>query len=146
MKIILTQDVKSLGHKDDIVVVKDGYARNFLIPQSKAKLANQSALKMLAEDMRQRAFKTDKLRKDAEALAEKLNGITINLLTKAGASGKIFGSVTSLQVANALKLKGYEVDRRKIVFDDIKNVGSYEANINLFKEINAKITLEVIAD
>jgi large subunit ribosomal protein L9 len=88
----------------------------------------------------------DKLRKDAEALAEKLNGSTINLVAKAGASGKIFGSVTSLQVANALKDKGFDVDRRKIVFDDIKMVGSYEANINLFKEINASVTLEVIAE
>ncbi|MFN5385037.1 MAG: 50S ribosomal protein L9, partial [Bacteroidota bacterium] len=83
---------------------------------------------------------------DAEALAEKLNGTTINLVAKAGASGKIFGSVTSLQVANVLKDKGFDVDRRKIVFDDIKNVGSYEANINLFKDINASITLEVIAE
>jgi large subunit ribosomal protein L9 len=79
-------------------------------------------------------------------LAEKLNGTTINLVAKAGASGKIFGSVTSLQVANVLKDKGFDVDRRKIVFDDIKNVGSYEANINLFKDINASITLEVIAE
>jgi large subunit ribosomal protein L9 len=79
-------------------------------------------------------------------LAEKLNGSTINLVAKAGASGKIFGSVTSLQVANALKDKGFDVDRRKIVFDDIKMVGSYEANINLFKEINASVTLEVIAE
>jgi large subunit ribosomal protein L9 len=96
--------------------------------------------------MRQRAFKMDKLRKDAEALAGKLNGSTINLVAKAGTSGKIFGSVTSLQVANALKDKGFDVDRRKIVFDDIKMVGSYEANINLFKDINASITLEVIAE
>jgi large subunit ribosomal protein L9 len=146
MKIILTQDVKNLGHKDDVVVVKDGYARNFLIPTGKAKLANEGALKMLAEDMRQRAFKMDKLRKDAEALAEKLNGSTINLAAKAGASGKIFGSVTSLQVANVLKEKGFDVDRRKIVFDDIKNIGTYEANINLFKDINATITLDVIAE
>jgi len=101
---------------------------------------------MLAEDMRQRAFKMDKLRKDAEALAEKLNGSTINLAAKAGASGKIFGSVTSLQVANVLKEKGFDVDRRKIVFDDIKSIGTYEANINLFKDINATITLDVIAE
>lgn len=146
MKIILTQDVKNLGHKDDVVTVKDGYARNFLIPTGKAKLANESALKMLAEDMRQRAFKMDKLRKDAETLAGKLNGSTFNLVAKAGTSGKIFGSVTSLQVANALKDKGFDVDRRKIVFDDIKMVGSYEANINLFKDINASITLEVSAE
>ena len=146
MKIILTQDVKNLGHKDDVVAVKDGYARNFLIPSGKAKLANEGALKMLAEDMRQRAFKTEKLRKDAETLADKLNGSTVNLFAKEGASGKIFGSVTSLQVANALKEKGFDVDRRKIVFDDIKSIGTYEANINLFKDINASITLDVVAE
>ncbi len=146
MKVILTQDVKNLGHKDDIVNVKDGYGRNFLIPQGKAKLASESALKMLAEDIRQREFKMEKLRKDAEALAGKLNGITVQIAAKAGNSGKIFGSVTALQVANALKDKGFDVDRRKIVFDDIKTIGQFEANINLVKDINASITLEVVAD
>jgi len=146
MKVILTQDVKNLGHKDDIVSVKDGYGRNFLIPQGKAKLASEGALKMLAEDIRQREFKMEKLRKDAESLAAKLNGITIQIAAKAGNSGKIFGSVTSLQVANALKDKGFDVDRRKIVFDDIKSVGQFEANINLVKDINASITLDVVAE
>jgi len=146
MKVILTQDVKNLGHKDDIVSVKDGYGRNFLIPQGKAKLASDGALKMLAEDIRQREFKMEKLRKDAEALAAKLNGITIQIAAKAGNSGKIFGSVTSLQVSNALKDKGFDVDRRKIVFDDIKSVGHFEANINLVKDINASIILDVVAD
>jgi large subunit ribosomal protein L9 len=146
MKVILTQDVKNLGHKDDIVNVKDGYGRNFLIPQGKAKLASEGALKMLAEDIRQREFKMDKLRKDAEALAGKLNGITVQIAAKAGNSGKIFGSVTALQVANALKDKGFDVDRRKIVFDDVKSIGQFEANINLVKDINASIILNVVAD
>lgn len=146
MKVILTQDVKNLGHKDDIVNVKDGYGRNFLIPQGKAKLASEGALKMLAEDIRQREFKMDKLRKDAEALAVKLNGITVQIAAKAGNSGKIFGSVTALQVANALKDKGFDVDRRKIVFDDVKSIGQFEANINLVKDINASIILDVVAD
>jgi large subunit ribosomal protein L9 len=146
MKIILTEDVKNLGHKDDVVAVKSGYGRNFLIPQGKAKLATDGALKMLAEDIRQRAFKTEKIRKDAEAMAEKLNGLSLTITAKAGGSGKIFGSVTALQVANAIKEKGYEVDRRKIVFDDIKMLGSYTANINLFKEINAQVSIEVIAE
>ncbi len=145
MKIILNQDVKTLGLKDDVVVVKDGYGRNFLIPTGKAKLASEGALKMLAEDIRQRSFKLDKLRKDADLLAGKLNGSTISVTAKAGNSGKIFGSVTSLQVANALKDKGFDVDRRKIVFDDIKTIGAYEVNINLFKDINVSITLEVVA-
>ncbi|MBS3915374.1 MAG: 50S ribosomal protein L9 [Bacteroidetes bacterium] len=146
MKIILTEDVKNLGHKDDVVAVKSGYGRNFLIPQGKAKLATDGALKMLAEDIRQRAFKTEKIRKDADAIAEKLNGLTLTITAKAGASGKIFGSVTALQVANAIKEKGIEVDRRKIVFDDIKMLGSYTANINLFKEINAQVNIEVVAE
>jgi large subunit ribosomal protein L9 len=146
MKIILTEDVKSLGHKDDVVSVKSGYGRNFLIPTGKAKLATESALKMLAEDVRQRAFKLEKIRKDADEISAKLNGLSLTIAAKSGASGKIFGSVTSLQVANALKEKGYEVDRRKIVVDDIKMLGSYVANINLFKDINAQVNIEVVAE
>lgn len=146
MKIILTEDVKNLGHKDDVVAVKSGYGRNFLIPQGKAKLATDGALKMLAEDIRQREFKTEKIRKDAEAIAGKLNGLSLTISAKAGASGKIFGSVTALQVANVIKEKGFEVDRRKIVFDDIKMLGTYTANINLFKEINAQVNIEVVAE
>jgi large subunit ribosomal protein L9 len=146
MKIILTQDVKNLGHKDDVVVVKDGYGRNYLIPKGMAKLATDGAMKMLAEDIRQRAFKVEKLRKDAEQISSKLNGASVTVKTKAGASGKIFGSVTGLQIANALKEQGYDVDRRKIAVDDIKNLGTYTADINLFKDITAAITVEVIAE
>ena len=146
MKIILTQDVKNLGHKDDVVVVKDGYGRNYLIPKGMAKLATDGAMKMLAEDIRQRAFKVEKLRKDAEQISAKLNGASVTVKTKAGASGKIFGSVTGLQIANALKERGYDVDRRKIAVDDIKNLGTYTADINLFKDITASITVEVVAE
>jgi large subunit ribosomal protein L9 len=146
MKIILTQDVKNLGHKDDVVVVKDGYGRNYLIPKGMAKLATDGAMKMLAEDIRQRAFKVEKLRKDAEQISAKLNGASVTVKTKAGASGKIFGSVTGLQIANALKEQGYEVDRRKIAVDDIKNLGTYTADINLFKDITTSITVEVVAE
>jgi len=146
MKIILIQDVKNLGHKDDVVVVKDGYGRNYLIPKGMAKLATDGAMKMLAEDIRQRAFKVEKLRKDAEQISAKLNGASVTVKTKAGASGKIFGSVTGLQIANALKEQGYDVDRRKIAVDDIKNLGTYTADINLFKDITAAITVEVIAE
>ena len=91
MKVILKEDIKNVGYKDDVVEVKDGYGRNFLIPQGKAKLASESALKMLAEDIRQRGFKMDKLKKDAEALSEKLEGSTITIATKAGSTGRIFG-------------------------------------------------------
>ncbi len=146
MKVILREDIKNLGYKDDVVEVKSGYGRNYLIPQGKASLATESALKMLAEDLRQREFKQDKLKKDAEAIASKLEGASITVATKAGASGKIFGSITSLQIANALKEKGFDVDRRKIVTDDIKELGTHSATVNLFKEISASISIEVITE
>ena len=146
MKVILKEDIKHVGLKDDVVEVKNGYGRNFLIPQGKAKLATDGALKMLAEDIRQREFKMDKLKKDAEALAEKVNGTTVSIKTKAGASGRIFGSITTLQIANALKEKGFDVDRRKIVTDDIKELGTFPATVNLFKDISATVNLEVVAE
>jgi large subunit ribosomal protein L9 len=146
MKIILTEDIKNLGYKDDVVEVKAGYGRNYLIPQGKAKLATDGALKMLAEDVRQREFKLDKIRKDAEAVAAKLNGVSLTLAAKTGTSGKIFGSITALQVANMLKEQGYEVDRRKIMLDDVKTLGSYEAIVTLFKDINATVKVEVVAE
>ena len=146
MKVILKEDIKNVGYKDDVVEVKDGYGRNFLIPQGKAKLASESALKMLAEDIRQRGFKMDKLKKDAEALSEKLEGSTITIATKAGSTGRIFGSITTLQIANALKEKGFEVDRRKIVSDDIKELGTYAANVNIFKDITTNISIEVVGE
>lgn len=146
MKVILKEDIKHVGLKDDVVEVKNGYGRNFLIPQGKAKLATDGALKMLAEDVRQREFKMDKLKKDAEALAEKVNGTTVSIKTKAGASGRIFGSITTLHIANALKEKGFDVDRRKIVTDDIKELGTFPATVNLFKDISATVNLEVVAE
>jgi len=146
MKVILKEDIKHVGLKDDVVEVKNGYGRNFLIPQGKAKLATDGALKMLAEDVRQREFKMDKLKKDAEALAEKVNGTKVSIKTKAGASGRIFGSITTLQIANALKEKGFDVDRRKIVTDDIKELGTFPATVNLFKDISATVNLEVVAE
>ena len=146
MKVILKEDIKHVGLKDDVVEVKNGYGRNFLIPQGKAKLATDGALKMLAEDVRQREFKMDKLKKDAEALAEKINGTTVSIKTKAGASGRIFGSITTLQIANALKEKGFDVDRRKIVTDDIKELGTFPATVNLLKDISATVNLEVVAE
>ena len=146
MKVILKEDIKHVGLKDDVVEVKNGYGRNYLIPQGKAKLATDGALKMLAEDVRQREFKMDKLKKDAGALAEKVNGTTVSIKTKAGASGRIFGSITTLQIANALKEKGFDVDRRKIVTDDIKELGTFPATVNLFKDISATVNLEVGAE
>lgn len=147
MKLILTQDVRSLGHKDDVVSVRPGYGRNYLIPQGMAKLATTSALKMLAEDVKQRAFKQEKIKKDAEALSVKLEGIKVVLKAKTGTSGKIFGSITTLQVSNALKDMGIEVDRRKIVFtEEPKMIGEYKANINLHKEVTKTIDVDVVAE
>ncbi|MCC6818827.1 MAG: 50S ribosomal protein L9 [Bacteroidia bacterium] len=147
MKLILTQDVRNLGHKDDVVSVRPGYGRNFLIPQGMAKMATESAMKMLAEDIKQRAFKQDKIKKDAEALATRLDGVSIVIKAKTGTSGKIFGSITPLQVANVLKEKGIEVDRRKIVFsEDPRVLGQYKAIINLHKEVSKDINIEVVAE
>src|SRR5438094_7457372 len=135
MDIILKQDVKNLGEKDDIVKVKPGYGRNFLIPQGVAILATESARKVLAENLKQAQFKQDKIRKDADALATRLENVKLTIGAKAGESGKIFGAINTIQVADALKKQGFEVDRRRITFDqEPKVLGEYTANLNLHKE------------
>jgi large subunit ribosomal protein L9 len=147
MKIILKQDIKNLGFKDDVVAVKNGYANNFLIPQGMASLATESNLKVLAENLKQAAFKQDKIKNDATALSEKLNGVSVQLGAKVGANGKIFGSINALQVAQALKAKGFEVDRRKVVLnEDPKAVGTYTATVNLHREVSVEVTVEVVAE
>ena len=147
MKIILKQDIKNLGFKDDVVAVKNGYANNFLIPQGMASLATESNLKVLAENLKQAAFKQDKIKNDATALSERLNGVSVQLGAKVGANGKIFGSINALQVAQALKAKGFEVDRRKVVLnEDPKAVGTYTATINLHREVSVEVTVEVVAE
>ncbi|MFX3625786.1 MAG: 50S ribosomal protein L9 [bacterium] len=147
MKVILKQDVKNLGYKDDVVAVKNGYANNFLIPQGMAMVANTSNLKMLEENLKQAAFKQEKIRKDADGLAEKLSGTSIQLGAKVGANGKIFGSINSLQVAQALKAKGFEVDRRKIVLnEDPKAIGTYTATVNLHREVSVDVEVEVVSE
>lgn len=137
-----------MGFTDDVVKVRPGYGRNYLIPRGIAVLATDSARKMHAEIMKQRAFKEDKLRKNAQANAEKLNGITIQIGAKAGESGKIFGSVTSIQVAEALKKAGYDVERKNIDLagDGIKALGTYSAKVRLFKEVSATVNFEVVAE
>jgi large subunit ribosomal protein L9 len=147
MEIILKEDVQNLGYKDEIVIVKDGYGRNFLIPQKKAVLATPSAKKMLAEDLKQRAHKLAKIKADAEELAAKINGLTITVGTKASSNGKIFGSVTNIQIAEALEKAGYNVDRRTIAIKEaIKELGSYKAQLKLHKEVSAEISIEVVAE
>jgi len=147
MEVILKQDIKKLGEKDDIVTVKPGYGRNYLIPQGFAVLATESAKKVLAENIRQAQFKQDKIKKDATELASKLEGLKLTIGAKAGESGKIFGSVNSIQIAEALRKQGFEVDRRRITFEtDPKVVGEYVANLNLHKEVKVQIPFEVVAE
>lgn len=148
MEVILKQDIKGLGYKDDKVTVANGYGRNFLLPKGMATLATPSAKKMHAEILKQRAFKEDKLRKEAAANAEKLSTVSIKVGAKAGESGKIFGSVTNIQIAEALQKAGYAVERKNIEInsDHIKQLGSYTAKVRLYKEVAATVNFEVVAE
>ncbi|RKR80029.1 large subunit ribosomal protein L9 [Mucilaginibacter gracilis] len=147
MEVILKQDIKNLGEKDDVVNVKPGYGRNFLIPQGFAILATTSSRKVLAENLKQAQFKQEKIRKDADAIATRLEGVTLTIGAKAGETGKIFGSINTIQIADALKKEGFEVDRRRITFDaEPKFVGDYTANLNLHKEVKVKVPFTVVAE
>lgn len=149
MEIILIQDVPNLGFKDDIVNVKDGYARNFLIPKGMAIMAMSSEKKKLAETLKQRAFKEEKVKKEAEKLAEKMADIHVKIGAKVGTSGKIFGSVNALQIADAIKNQyDIDIDRKKIMIDGdaVKETGVYKAKVNLHKEVRFDIKFEVIAE
>ena len=146
MEIILKDDIKGLGYKNDVVTVKPGYGRNYLIPQGLAILANKSNRKVLEENIKQASHKADKIRKDAEELAAGIGEIKLQIPAKVGESGKIFGAVTPLQIADALKEKGYEVDRRKISFDsEVKSLGEYTATLLLHREVHPKLQFEVVA-
>ncbi|RNC65231.1 50S ribosomal protein L9 [Proteiniphilum sp. X52] len=147
MEVILKEDIQSLGYKDDVVNVRKGYARNFLIPQGKAVIATESAKKVLAENQKQRAHKLAQIKADAQALADKLEGVTLTIGAKTSSTGTIFGSVTNIQVADALKEKGFDVDRKLIVIkDQVKEVGSYNAVVRLHKEVSVDIPFEVVAE
>lgn len=147
MQVILKEDVANLGYKDDIVTVKDGYGRNFLIPTGKAVIASGSACKVLAENLKQRAHKLAKIKTDAEELAAKLTGLVLTVGAKTSANGTIFGSVNNIQVAEELSKKGFTIDRKTIVIkDSIKEVGTYKAVVKLHREVSAEITLEVVAE
>lgn len=150
MEIILKQDVNHVGYKDEIVTVKDGYANNFLIPQGLAIVATASAKKVLAENIKQRARKEEKIREEASATAEKISAINgLKIATKAGENGKIYGSVNSIQLADAIKTQyDMEIDRKKITIkgDAIKELGKYEAVISVYKDIKAEIPFEVVAE
>jgi large subunit ribosomal protein L9 len=147
MKIILKEDVANLGYKDDIVEVKSGYGRNYLIPTGKAVIATPSALKVLAEDQRQRAHKLAKIKADAEALAASLQGVALTIGAKTSSTGTIFGSVNSIQIAEALEKLGHNIDRKVIsIKEAIKEVGSYTATLKLHKEVTVEIPFEVVAE
>ncbi|MDR1813251.1 MAG: 50S ribosomal protein L9 [Tannerella sp.] len=147
MEIILKEDVAGLGYKDDIVNVKGGYGRNFLIPQGKAVIASESAKKVLAENMKQRAHKLEKIKKDAEAIAAKLEGITLTISAKTSSTGTIFGSVTNIQIAEELAKKGFDIDRKIIhLKEPVKEIGSYKARVGLHKEVSVEIPFEVVSE
>ena len=147
MELILIEDVAGLGYKNDIVSVKKGYGRNYLIPQGKAVIASESARKVLAENLKQRAHKLAKIKADAEELAAKLAPVALTIATKVSATGTIFGAVTNIQIAEALAKLGFEIDRKIIVVKDtIKEVGSYNAIVKLHKEVSLEIAVEVVAE
>ena len=147
MEVILKEDIINLGFKDDIVTVKDGYGRNYLIPQKKAVIASESAKKMLAEELRQRAHKLEAIKQEAQALGEKINGMHLEIKAKTSKYGVIFGSLNNIQLAEALAEKGFEIDRKIIqIKKAVKEVGDYEAQVRLHREVIVPITFTVISE
>ena len=146
MEIILKEDIIGLGYKNDIVNVKAGYGRNYLIPTGKAVIASPSAKKVLAENLKQQAHKLAKILADAEAEAAKLNGVAVEVTAKVSATGVLYGSVTSATVAEELAKKGIEVDRKRIIMKDIKTVGEYAATVVFHKEVKVEIPVTVLAE
>ncbi len=148
MEIILKEDMPRLGHKDDVIKVKDGYARNYLIPKGIAIPATASAKKMLAENKRQRAHKEEKVRNEALEIAKQLEGFTLTIGTKTSSTGKIFGSVTNIQISEALKEKGFDIDRKMISFkeDSIKEIGKYVAIVKLHRDVSVELPFEVVSE
>ncbi|MBQ7517267.1 MAG: 50S ribosomal protein L9 [Bacteroidales bacterium] len=146
MEIILKKDVANLGNADEIVNVKTGYAVNDLIPQGYAILATASAKKVLAETIRQRAHKEAKLIADAEALAAKLSEVSVQVSAKVSEAGKLFGAVTAAQVAEALAAKGFEVDKKNITLEAVKELGTYEASVKCYKSVKGSVKVEVVAE
>ena len=147
MEIILKQDVANLGYKDEIVKVKNGYANNYLLPKGMAIIATPVNKKIHAENLRQRAHKEEALRKNAETQQAALNGKTVKLIVKVGENGQLFGGINNIMVAEALKEQhNYDVDRKSIVVETIKTVGTYTAKVNVYKDIKAELNLEVVAE
>ncbi|MDR3236216.1 MAG: 50S ribosomal protein L9 [Prevotellaceae bacterium] len=150
MEIILKQDVAHVGQANDIVTVRNGYASNYLIPQGYAIMATSSAKKIHAENLKQRAHKESKIREQALAAAGQIDGLTVNVVAKVSSSGKIFGSVNNIQIAEALVAKGYDIDRRNITIlggdDHVKEVGIYQAEVKLHRDVKVRIQFEVVGE
>jgi len=148
MEIILKQDIPSLGHKDDLITVKDGYARNYLIPKGMALNATSSVKKQHQETLKQRAHKEEKIRIEAEKSAEKMKDIKLTIGAKTSTKGKIFGSVNTIQIAEALKTEGFEIDRKDISIKEelIKEIGSYTATVKLHREVKVEIPFDIVAE
>lgn len=146
MEVILKEDVAGLGYKDDVVTVKNGYGRNFLIPQGKAIMATESAKKMLAEDLKQRAHKLAAIKKEAEEKAAKLQGVKLVISMKTGAGDAIYGSVTNIQIADELAKQGFEVERKHIIVKGVKALGSYTAVVRFHKEVSVELPFEVVSE
>jgi large subunit ribosomal protein L9 len=147
MEVILKQDVSGLGYKNDVVKVKAGYGNNYLIPNGFALIANDSNKRLVKENIRQAAHKAAKVKQDAEAIAAKVGELVIEIKTKAGESGKIFGAVTALQISDALKAKGFDIDRKKVVLKESpKQLGTYNVVLDLHKEVKHEIKVKVVGD
>ena len=146
MEIILKEDVIGLGYKNDIVNVKSGYGRNYLIPYGKGVIASDSAKKQLAEDLKQKAVKLAKVKAEAEALAQKLGALHLTITAKVSATGIIYGSVNNLQIAEELQKLGFEINRKTIIVKDVKTVGEYVAVVKLHKEVSAEVPFTVLAE
>ena len=148
MEIILLQDVNKLGQKDDLVKVKSGYGRNYLIPRGYAIAATPSAKKMHNENLKQRSHKEEKIKTEAQEQATKMAGLKMVIGAKTSSSGKIFGSVNTIQIAEALKEKGFEIDRKNISLpeDQIKEIGSYKATVKLHREVKVEVEFEIVAE
>lgn len=147
MEIILLEDVTNLGYKGDTLKVKDGYGRNYLLPQKKAILATESAKKRLAEDLKQRAHKLERIKNEAQALADKLKDVMLTVGAKTSSTGKIFGAVTNIQIADALEKAGYAIDRKVIVLKEpVKEIGSFTAILKLHKEVSVEVPFDVVSE
>jgi large subunit ribosomal protein L9 len=147
MEVILKEDLTGLGYKNDVVKVKPGYARNYLIPRGIAIMATDSNRKILAENLKQAAHKAEKIKTEALNIAERIGGLVLEIFAKVGESGKIFGAVTTTQIAEALKSKGFDIDRKKIAIGgDVKMIGEYKATLDLHREVKHSIIFKVVGE